>query len=125
MDLHLHDGHVPAFFAKKPVYEKSRPFDLLSHFRDLRGSTLRYPAFVETPLPVAFLLVSRPASYPINNKTDLFQGRFVVSRSTGLEPVASTVTGWRDNQPHQDPKCIMKLQYLIPFVNLDDKKSSN
>ena len=94
-------------------------------FRDLRGSTLRYPAFVETPLPLAFLLVSRPASYLINNKTDLFQGRFVVSRSTGLEPVASTVTGWRDNQLHQDPKCIMKLQYLIPFVNLDGKKTSN
>ena len=47
------------------------------------------------------------------------------ARSTGLEPVASTVTGWRDNQLHQDPKCIMKLQYSLLFVNNPEKKTKN
>lgn len=44
------------------------------------------------------------------------------TRSTGLEPVASTVTGWRDNQLHQDPKRNMNLQYSFTFVNNHAKK---
>ncbi len=52
------------------------------------------------------------------------------TRSTGLEPVASTVTGWRDNQLHQDPLlyAVMKLHYPFVFVNTSDtilKKSGD
>ena len=55
--------------------------------------------------PTAELLAPK---MPINNKTDLQEVGLSFTRSTGLEPVASTVTGWRDNQLHQDPKCNMK-----------------
>ena len=66
-----------------------------------------------------------PPKAPINEKSHLFEVTLSFTRSTGLEPVASTVTGWRDNQLHQDPKCNMKLQYLFLFVNNAGKKTSN
>ena len=100
-------GHCLSYGARR----SATPPSSQSNAPALRGSTLRYPAFVAKQC-ACFAPRFSPLG-PTNKKPTHLRVGFPFARSTGLEPVASTVTGWRDNQLHQDPGRIVQMHYEI------------